>query len=584
MGDKSQRLQTQVKNQFDEIVEMVRVSMPQVPGSDSSTINFLIKSLLTSAQNTKSRLSEIFITETIKTAGCSEEQTFDSAQSLYIPVKSVDLFGLLKNSYEESPHDVFYEKKNAVSGSIPYSMDRNLYDIMENGNVSSIIGLSNTEIFDIQYVTQYTENGTTFYGDYFKVNLKNRSNGNNITDFLYEYYNTIDIVDFDIILAKVMDSLLNVVKIKANLSIDEVEEQSRFDKIIQRILGICFDGNTEIDVSGNAKKSSIDQLDESFFEFNSTDRKNIENEVNNIKNGVIEFTDCNNIKFPINVDENLNSIREVRDTDENRKTEKFIEEIDKITNNDEWKKLGLNLDLDVSIKLDIIRKIIRSVSLSLLTPKAILGLMIALKSIGNNSGDSVESISDFTQKFKNFITNLISKIGAIFVEELVTILKKNIRLLVETLLLEIATEARDARLRAISSIVFILLQVVSFIIDYRACRSLVDEIQKLLNLASTAARNSLPTFALASSGLLGGFSPTRAMANVVQEFEKIGIPTGALPDGSPNLNLQAIQSQIKAVNNEEVANSKVEVFIPPLAVAALGGGSTLPGRGIGKKL
>ena len=54
LGDKSQRLQTQVKNQFDEIVEMVRVSMPQVPGSDSSTINFLIKSLLTSAQNTKS--------------------------------------------------------------------------------------------------------------------------------------------------------------------------------------------------------------------------------------------------------------------------------------------------------------------------------------------------------------------------------------------------------------------------------------------------------------------------------------------------------------------------------------------------
>ena len=42
-------------------------------------------------------------------------------------------------------------------------------------------------------------------------------------------------------------------------------------------------------------------------------------------------------------------------------------------------KLGLNLDLDVSIKLDIIRKIIRSVSLSLLTPKAILGLMIALE-------------------------------------------------------------------------------------------------------------------------------------------------------------------------------------------------------------
>jgi len=584
LGDKAQRLQNKIKTQFDEIFDMVKISMPSLPTSESSTINLLLETVLTSAQNTKSRIGEIFLTETISTVGCSEEQTFDPDAPLYINVNSVDLFNLLKNSYEESPYDVFYEKREAVSGTIPYSMDRNLYDILQNGNISSIIGLSNSEIFNIQYVTEYTENGTTYYGDFFKVNLKQRVNGNNLTDFLYEYYNTIDIVDFDSIIARIMDALMNMVKIKANLSIDEVESQTKFDKLLQRILGLCFDGKTEIDVSGNAKLSSIDQIDDSFFEFTPTDNKSIENKVNNIKNGVVEFTDCGNIKFPVNADENLNSVREFRNQQENKKPQKFIEEIEKITNNDEWKKLGLNLDLDVSIKTDIIKQIVRSITFSLLGPKSVLGIMIALKSVKNELADEIESLEDFTKKMDKFLINLVSKLGAIFIEELVKILKKNIRQIVETLLKEIATEARDARLKAISSIVYVLLQVVSFVSDYRSCRSLVDEIQKLLNLASSSVRISLPTFALASSGLLGGFSPTRAFSNVVGEFDKLGIPTGALPDGSPNIALQAISSQIKSVNDEDIANSKVEIFIPPLAVAALGGGTTLPGRGVGKKL
>ena len=35
----------------------------------------------------------------------------------------------------------------------------------------------------------------------------------------------------------------------------------------------------------------------------------------------------------------------------------------------------------------------------------------------------------------------------------------------------------------------------------------------------------------------------------------------------PNLGIQAMSGQIKAVNNEDLANGKVEVFIPPLAVS-----------------
>jgi hypothetical protein len=583
LGDTSQRLQNQIKSQFDQIVGMIKSTMPNDPTSGSDTVSFLIELLLNSAKNTKHRISEVFLSETISTIGCSQEQTFEVENSIYIDIRSIDLFRLLPNSYELKPFDIFYEKNDPVSGQIPFSMDKKLYDLTQNGGVNTILGVSQNPLFDIQYVTEYTENGIPYFGDFYKIDLKQRVNGNNISDFLVEYYKTIDIVNFDVVLARIFDSLQNIVSIKGGVSIDQVEKQTKFDKMIQRILGLCFDSNTEIDVSGNAKQSVLDQIDESFFDFTSSDLNDIDSKIENIKQGVTEFTDCENIKFPVNVDSILDSIDVIREVPDNRKTEVFMGELDKMIN-DEWKKLGLNLDLNVKIKTDILNQIIQSVSFAVLSPKSVLGLMIGLKSLKNELADNVEDIEDFMKDFKSFFIELCSKIGAIFIEELVKILKRNIRRLVETLLKEIATEAKDARIKMIASILFILLQVVSAIIDFRQCKSLVDEIQNLLNLARSSIGVSLPSFALANAGILGGFSPTRALSNVVGNLESQGIPTGALPDGSPNVALNAMQQMIKGVNDEELANSKVEVFIPPLAVAALGGGTTLPGRGIGKKM
>jgi len=82
--------------------------------------------------------------------------------------------------------------------------------------------------------------------------------------------------------------------------------------------------------------------------------------------------------------------------------------------------------------------------------------------------------------------------------------------------------------------------------------------------------------------VLGGFSPTRAMAQVTENIQSLGLPTGDLPSGAPNVALQALQEQIKGVYEEQVKNGKVEVFIPPLAVPPVVAGLTAPGRGVGK--
>jgi hypothetical protein len=224
------------------------------------------------------------------------------------------------------------------------------------------------------------------------------------------------------------------------------------------------------------------------------------------------------------------------------------------------------------------------VMFSILRPKMLLGLQIVMKSVNPNFANilALSNLESFIKTFGKFMTEMLSKIAAIFVEELFILLKKNLRLLVETLLVEIVKEAKNKQAAMIAGVIFLIIQLVQGFIDYRECKSLVDEILKLLNLAAAATGISLPSFALAASSLLGGFSPTRAMTEVTERLQSIGIPTGDLPSGAVNIAMPAMFQQIKGTYQEQLANGKVEVFIPPLAVPPVIAGATAPSKASGK--
>ena len=602
IGDIKQRAQQQIKTTFDKLIDIFKQTIPNPNNSGSSTINFLIKQVLTASQNTKSRMGEIIADEVLHVAGCSEEQTFNpqqSQQKIYIKVSEIDLRGLLKNSPSSEPFNLRYEQSPISVGQTPFSMDKELYNRIQNVGVSfnqeygnDYIGASGSGIFDIKYVTSYVDNGTTFHGDFYEITLKNRVKGNNIGDFLRDYYGSIDLINFDMISIEIMNLLTNFIDISAGLSVEKKEDQSRLSVIIQRILGLCFDSNREIDVQGTAKIGQLDHIDQSFFELTPTDLKNIEREVNQMVEGITEFTDCDNVKFPVDTQSIINTMTDIRnnnvdDSDPNKKIDQLMKAVNDLSKNQNWKlniPTGVNLNLNVAINNDFLKIIPKATMFTILSPKMLLGMFIVLKAINPNFSlnFNIDSFKSFMDKFGKFMVKLMSKIAAIFIEELFKLIKKNIRLLVETLLLEIVKESKDKRAVIISSVIFILMQTISGIIDYRECNSLLDEILKLLNLGSAVLGVSIPSFALALSSLLGGFSPTRAMAEVTERLQSIGIPTGDLPSGAPNLALPAIFQQIKGQYQEQLANGKVDVFIPPLSVPPVVAGSTVPSKASGK--
>ena len=70
--------------------------------------------------------------------------------------------------------------------------------------------------------------------------------------------------------------------------------------------------------------------------------------------------------------------------------------------------------------------------------------------------------------------------------------------------------------------------------------------------------------------------------NTIEELQKIGIPTGSLPDGSPNLDVLGKFGQMKAMAKEDSDNSKVQIAIGGLTITPAG--MTVPASAYGKKI
>jgi hypothetical protein len=146
----------------------------------------------------------------------------------------------------------------------------------------------------------------------------------------------------------------------------------------------------------------------------------------------------------------------------------------------------------------------------------------------------------------------------------------------------LAREKADKRIIMILKLIQLLITVAQFIRDWRECKSVVDELLSLLQIATTGWGAELPLPLVFASRLLDGYSATRAFIGTIEELQKMGIPTGPLPDGSPNLTVLSMFGQLKAASSEEAENGKVQVALGPLAITPAG--LTVPSSAFGKKI
>jgi predicted transcriptional regulator len=581
-ADKTKRYQKQLKNQLEQLLDIVNVSGGQGSGSPK----YIKRLLLRTINNVEPRVRDI-VFSCLHQINCDETKTFSSTGPIYIKVQSVDLFGRLKLNPNELPGKLLFEKDPVQTGTFPISTNKILKNLTDNTatSYSSLYngtlyqGKSGQALFNITYeeVDQFQQTGP-----WFRVDLEPRASGiNNVAEFMSDYYSSIKMTEKVDIITGIMESLTGAISMKASAGVGEVTQSTQADRIILRILGLCFDNRNEIDVSGISKVAPLDGVDDSFFEFTEVDLREIDQRVTNIKNGVIEFEECGNVKVPVDFDQIINNLDQLFYVEGSEFDNLADQLTNTLANNPQW---GINVDVQPVIDTNFIKLITNGIVGALMSPKVMLPIMIMLKAQGNDISDKIASFNDFVKNFKQFAICCISKIGAIFVEELFKLIKADILRLVQSVITDIVKEKANKKLVMILKLIALLLLIAQIISDYRKCKSLIDEIFALLNLITTGVGlpgGGIPLPLLFASQMCDGYSESRAFLGTIEEMQGMGVPTGALPDGSPNFDLLSKFSQMRAMANEDAENGKVEIAIGVLSVTP---GGTIPNKGYGKKI
>jgi hypothetical protein len=210
-------------------------------------------------------------------------------------------------------------------------------------------------------------------------------------------------------------------------------------------------------------------------------------------------------------------------------------------------------------------------------------MMIMVKSLENDQQNiqnsvlnKVYNLESFMKTFKTFNIEVISTIGAEFTKILTEIIKRDLRKLLRSIIRNIRKETQKKRLLQTKSLLSLGILVTQIIPNFRKCKSVVDSIVDLIQLSLRGTRYDTPATALFFAKFRSGFSDTRAMLSVIEELQKKGIPTGPMPDGSPNLWLLSILAQITGVEAERTENGRNQGILPALKVLPIG--ITMPER------
>jgi hypothetical protein len=646
-GNSASKATSQITSQLDKVKDFQKRYLKGAPnsmdqllgfigetqGNGSATSRYLRRAILQAAAKIEPKLAAIVKSETIKALGCSIEQTYNGIssetlknqplpllpqqQGIYIPISSIDIFTNLKTEPESVFGKIFYEKPEPsgddefrpFGGEEPFPMNKQLYQLTDSNNTDrsfsqingkNYLGKSGQNLFDIQY-SKTNSFGVT--GDYYRIILIDREDGsgniaNNVGEFINDYYSTIKLVDTVNVGANIINIITGALNFKAQVGVGQLSEQSKFDLLVQRILGLCFDSRREIDVSGISKIAELDGVDNSFFELTEVDLRNIEVVVSNIQNGVMEFEDCENVKLPVDADSLISQLVDFREDLESQTISQQVETlesiIDSISQNPDWRtSIPNNFNVSLAIDNNIIKQIPLAVASSVLSPKVLLPLYTLLSvvqsggtytynqavtgvnnvtsgvntAVGNAGSDIGEATSnvvtngtEFLKTFKTFSIQVISKINAEFLEVLFEILKKDIINLVSSIIQDVSKSRIEKKYAMILRLIQIALVVSQLVDDYRKCKSLLDNILQLLSLVgqNLGLRREIPLPLLALSGLLPGISPEKMTINGIEILQALGLPTGTLPDGSPNLTLQFLLGSNKGITKNIAEDGKIE--------------------------
>ena len=548
----------------------------------------------------KPEIKEILFEEFLRFINCDLGFVIPSADGgggagvndLKIKVKSIDPFGMLKVDPLTKAGKYMYEKED-IGPTVPYPTNKELKQRLNTPNalLISYLGGGGTALFDIEYddVDSFTVKPIGYNGNY-NDNTLTPGNDRKITEFLRDYFDSIEVFDGHNFLAAISNMLSGAVDIQIPKGYKDVEIEGKFLDILKKLLGLCGDEEDGSDggpiSSAPLSHLSDDNADiDSYFDFGPQELRDLEDSTSLKVKGLLRFVTCDSIEGKVNtdlLDDNItNVMNETNQTAQDIMIEQAMNEMVNGLETDDDFSIGLKIpEIGIDFDLQFLKQLPLILISLILSPKILLPLVIVLAALGHQF--DADDILDLLRKLWSLIKRILKKIVDFILEVLYEEIKRAILAIIQKIMAEILNEKYLKTFAVIQSLLALLQLAMQLIEDLANCKGILNTLLGLVRLPPIPGGINIPQPLLFATALRPGFSDTRAFQNVLENFQQAGLNTEDHADGSPNQMVMGMYNMIKGIEKERTENSVVKVATYSQTVMTPNGpGTTMPGTGTG---
>lgn len=532
--------------------------------------------------------------------------TSDSVNGIPMSKTEIDSFGLLKFNPQTTVGKLMFEG-NDITKHVNYF----IYQAQLTNETSPItFNYKNKILF-----TLYSKDSSTFifkFGSYYK--------NKQYSIWLNDYLNVCDpIFNFANFSAILTDLITGSLSLNGNKNKLEINQNSTIISALKNIFGFCNENDTNnSDTNGsmsgylnnqnnnqNNKNNNIG-TNNNYFNFNSTELNDINEESNAKSNGFIRFSTCGDLDIPINSDDVVNQLNSLfNNSDDSQIT-------DYGANGDSFNTTGLsnsgnntnfdntNTEPNVNNVVDFLSSLMNPGIQTLLNigedvlgldlnniqtehqtnilkaiPYAIMQMVLSPKILiipKTHSYLNNDTSYKDTQSLINSLYKLIYKIGDDITKKILT----NIFNVIKGDLLKLAKDLASNYLKqrgidylACLTSLLSLLGILNSLIQDSGCQSILDKLLKLLKLANFGPMPMIPPpLVLFGGALKPGLNHVTLVNDIKASLQSKGIETApTMPDGTPNNMMIAIEETVKVLINHIKTNANIAVTTTGVGVS-----------------
>jgi len=427
-----------------------------------------------------------------------------------MPVSSVtlkpsefDFMNVLTVDPDSNSGKIVYEEGDEKPGFV--QMNKKLYGAFSAPQSFPL--KNNTEpLFDVSWNESNQE--------YTFSNLKGSTE--DLEEWILSYYSNIEFLDIS---GVTKNAMLMTLKGDGN-------EPPLFDKgfndlnrLLAKLMASCGGPNTGLNPSAAAQFNENDEDPESYFDFESTEGIDVDEETARY-NKVLKFKDCNNYEVKINPQHFEDFVY----MSQKKNINDAINDALLHSAGEAYEKSGQSQPLDnfhISIMNSFIANLPNALMGAVLAPKYILPITLIYKAITGTE----ETVKVLMRKLSRLFTQILKELYWLFIEHFWSLVKVELLALLSRMAAKILRNKYADYTLIITTLISLLTDLLDSTLDN--CDGLYGVISRTIDtaLSGIGGTPSIPGLLLSLADLKGGYSTDLAHMNIMQRLEGSGVNT-----------------------------------------------------------